>query len=170
MKQCQQCGKVKEYNQFSKRVASKDGLQGKCKECNKKDNFDFRTQKPEHHAQWQKNNVKQHSQNVKRWYHNNAAADNSRSSIYFITAPDDFVYVGMCQTRFNRRIAAHKKMFKLNKGKLPLLHTSFSKWGWKKHKWKVIDLSGIDREMLKIIESNIIKINKAKGISLNVLD
>ena len=34
-KQCAQCGKVKDVSQFSKCKARHDGLQVKCKACNK---------------------------------------------------------------------------------------------------------------------------------------
>jgi hypothetical protein len=168
MKQCNQCLKTKEYSQFSKRSASKDGLQGKCKQCNKIDNYNFRTEKPEHHVEWQRTNKDKFYKYVKQWYYKKAIADDSRSTIYTITAPDGKVYVGMCQTIFSRRVAAHRKSYKLNKNTLPLLHKSFDKWGWNNHIWNTVDLSGIDRGMLKIIESNMIKIHKLEGISLNI--
>jgi hypothetical protein len=168
LKHCNSCGQTKEISQFSKRSKSADGLQGKCKECNKKDNLEFRTQKPEHHAIWQKTNKEKFHQYVSKWYNSKVIKDDSRSKIYTITAPNGKVYVGMCQTAFSRRVAAHRKTFKENKRTLPLLHKSFEQFGWDNHIWNTIDLSGVDREMLKIIESNMIKINKVEGISLNI--
>ena len=57
MKQCKQCGEVKEATQFSKSSSSKDKLQPKCKNCNSKDNHKFRTEiNPQHHAKWQTSN------------------------------------------------------------------------------------------------------------------
>ena len=46
---CQQCGKNKSIDEFSKRAASKDGLQPKCKACNKVQNDTYRL---EHEDYW----------------------------------------------------------------------------------------------------------------------
>ncbi len=43
-KKCQACGIDKDQSEYSKRSASKDGLQQRCKQCNKKDNHKFRTE------------------------------------------------------------------------------------------------------------------------------
>ncbi len=53
-KECKLCKKVKDESEFSKRAASRDGLQLRCKACNANDNKKFRTEKPEHHAEWHK--------------------------------------------------------------------------------------------------------------------
>ncbi len=52
MKNCIGCNKSLTSDQFSKRSASKDGLQDKCKVCNKADNAKFRKEKPEYINEW----------------------------------------------------------------------------------------------------------------------
>ena len=57
IKECSKCKSVKETTQFSKCSARMDGLQDKCKSCNKVDNLKFREEiNPQHHAEWQRNN------------------------------------------------------------------------------------------------------------------
>ena len=52
MKVCTGCNKSLAINQFAKRSASPDGLQHKCKICNKSDNAKFREEKPEYINNW----------------------------------------------------------------------------------------------------------------------
>jgi len=63
-----QCGETKDVINFSKSVARKDGLQDYCKACNKKNNLKFRTQiNPQHHAEWQRNNLDRLNELVKKY-------------------------------------------------------------------------------------------------------
>jgi hypothetical protein len=164
-KLCKECSKVKEITQFSKRKASTDGLQPKCKQCNSKDNELFRTEKPEHHMLWQKINAEQHLRNVSRY----RRADKA-SVIYSITSPDGYVYIGMTQTYVSVRMLEHRKHFRREHGKLPILHQSFDKFGFENHKVDVVlELEGIDRTQLRFIEKSFIQSFQQKGISLNKL-
>jgi hypothetical protein len=163
-KQCKQCGKVKETTQFSKMSASSDGLQPKCKKCNSKDNLEFRTQNPEHHVQWQRNNPQQHIINVSRYRRADKAG-----KIYSITSPDGFVYIGMTNTHISVRMQEHKAHFRRGKIKLPLLHDSFRKFGFHNHKIDVVlELDGIDRKQLGFIEKTFIQLYKQQNKSLNI--
>ena len=164
-KLCRECNKVKEITQYSKRAASPDGLQMKCKQCNSKDNKDFRINRPEHHMEWQRSNADQHSRNVARY----RKADKS-SKIYSITAPDGGVYIGMTQTHIAVRMLEHRAHFRRGKVKLPKLHESFIKFGIENHKVDlVLELEGIDRTQLRFIENAFINSFTQQGKSLNIL-
>ena len=163
-KECSKCGNVKETTQFSKSRANKDGLQYACKRCNSKTNLVFRTDKPEHHADWQKNNPEQHVRNVARY-----RKAGTNGLIYSITNPDGFVYIGMTQTPFSVRLGEHKKQYRRGRGNIPALHKSYDAYGYNNHKANVIlELEGIDRVQLAFIETTFIQLYKELGKSLNI--
>jgi hypothetical protein len=167
MKECNQCGKVKDTTQFYKRAASPDGLQFKCKSCCKVVNQNFRTTKPEYQTQWYKKNWDKWIQYCNEWVKENVKADNSRSAIYYIINPEQKVYVGSTQTLFSYRKAAHKKEYKKKSGVMPGLHKSFDLYGYDKHKWVILDMAGTDRETLRTIEYTMINHFNQLGMSLN---
>lgn len=167
-KQCYCCGKSKLTSEFSKRKASKDGLQGKCKQCNKIDNLKFRTEiNPEHHAEWQRNNLDKLSKIVKRY----RKADKS-GKIYLIQNPEGECYIGMTEAHLNVRWTEHlihyKQASKGKRGPLPYLHESFDKFGTESHTIRTIyESDDISRKQLKWMETLFIKSFKNSGASLN---
>lgn len=169
-KQCYNCGETKSTTEFSKRSASKDGLQGKCKVCNKADNYKFRTEiNPEHHAEWQRNNLDRVWEIVAKY----RRADKN-SLIYSIQNPNKDTYIGMTQMHFTVRKWEHVSNYHKNKlGKkgalrIPLLYDSFDKYGVDAHKFEVVaDFGKMDREQLRFIESTFIKSFQKEGKSLN---
>ena len=162
-KLCKECGILKETIQYSKRSASTDGLQPKCKQCNSKDNKDFRTENPAHHMQWQKDNAEQHVRNVSRY----RRADKP-GIIYSISNENGEHYIGMTNTYISVRMFEHKTHYRRRHGDIPKLHESFDKFGFDNHKVDVLlELEGIDRQQLRFIEKSFIQIFKQKGISLN---
>ena len=167
-KTCNQCNSTKSTNEFYKRSASPDGLQFKCKACCKVVNQNFRETKPEYQTQWYKKNWDKWIQYCNEWVKENVKADNSRSAIYYIINPEQKVYVGSTQTLFSYRKAAHKKEYKKKSGVMPGLHKSFDMYGYDKHKWYIIDMSGVDRETLRTIEYQMINQFHKNGMSLNV--
>ena len=167
MKVCNQCNKSKPITSFYKMSASKDGLQPKCKECCKVVNHNFREAKPEYQLEWQKTNHTKWLEYVTNWAKKNVKADISRSAIYFITNPDNKIYVGHTQTAFSQRKSAHKVQWHDDKRTLPYLHKSFSTYGWENHKWEVIDMAGLDKETLITIEYTMANHFNKLGISLN---
>ena len=168
MKVCNQCNKSKPTTEFYKRSASPDGLQLKCKACCKIINKNFREEKPEYQIQWQRTNKDKWLGYVRNWARENVCANDSRSTIYYIVNPENKVYVGSTQTLFSYRKAAHKKEYKKHSGVMPLLHKSFDMYGYDKHKWVVLDMSGTDRETLRTIEYTMINHFHQLGMSLNV--
>ena len=168
-KQCNGCGKSKDITQFSKRTASKDHLQDRCKQCNSKDNQKFRTEiNPQHHAKWQTTNWNKFVGYLKKY----RKADKT-GIIYAITNPDGFSYIGMSEMYLKVRVIEHKKHYRQYKqGKrqsLPALHDSFDKYGVDNHNFKTIfESEGIDRLQLKYIESSFIEAVKQTGKSLNI--
>ena len=171
MKECKKCMEYKEYSQFSKCKARRDGYQDRCKICNRIDNLKFRTEiNPEHHAKWQQNNRKRTVEIVCKY----RRADKP-GIVYALISPDDAVYVGMTKTPLSVRMLEHKVKYrryiagKITKSIHPLLFDSFTKWGIENHKVKVLfEDEGIDRTALKQIESSFIQAFKEKGNSLNI--
>lgn len=168
VKQCNGCGKTLPITNFSKRTASKDGLQPKCKGCNSKDNLQFRTEKPEHHQIWQKKNPTRLLELVSKY-----RRGDKPGIIYYIKNPAGQYYIGMSNTYLNVRLIEHKVKWRRwveGNGKLacPLLFNSISKWGWENHRTGIIIKDeNIDRKGLRELEKETIKFFKSKGISLN---
>jgi hypothetical protein len=164
MVQCKECGQLKESTQFSKCSSTRNGLQPKCKSCNKKDNLIFRTEKPEHHEKWQHNNLQRVCELVRKY----RKADKT-GKIYSITNKDGFVYVGMTKTPISVRILEHKSQYKRRHGIIPKLHESFDKFGFENHRIDILlELEEIDRKQLGFIESTFINLYQQKGKSLNI--
>ena len=168
-KQCTECGKVKEATQFSKCSSAKSGLQPKCKQCNRRDNQIFRTDKPEHHVEWQQNNMERVCELVKKY----RKADKN-SLIYSIRNPAGETYIGMTKMYLKVRRLEHISHY--NKSKtgsmrrsIPLLHKSFDKYGIDNHQFEVVaDFGNMDRKQLGFIESSFIKAFSEIGKSLNI--
>lgn len=167
-KECKGCGKVKETTEFSKRSASPDGLQLKCKVCNKNDNKKFRTEiNPEHHSKWQRANKKR----VHEIHYKYRRADKG-GKVYYIINPEGKVYIGMTEMYLNVRIAEHRRNYRRYlKGKthaLPLLFDSFDKWGVESHRYgTLLEFDHNDRKEMKLFEKELIIICQNMGISLN---
>jgi hypothetical protein len=168
MKTCQKCHKVKDTNQFSKCSSNKDGLQYKCKECNKVDNLKFRTEiNPTHHKKWQAKNWDKFIDYVKKY----RKADKT-PLLYSIKNPDGLQYIGMTMMSFSVRLLEHRSHYRRasmgKRDRLGLLHDSFDKFGIENHEFKVIkECPGLSREQLKQLESAFITLNKFQNISLN---
>jgi predicted GIY-YIG superfamily endonuclease len=167
-KQCKLCGETKDTTQFSKCSSTKDKLQPRCKECNKKDNHKFRTEiNPTHHKNWQN----KHWNTFIGYMRKYRKADKT-GIIYSIKNPDGFEYIGMSMMNFSVRLLEHRSHYKrASKGKrdrLELLHDSFDKYGVDKHEFKVVkECPGLSREQLKELEKAYITLNKFQNISLN---
>lgn len=170
MKECKKCGKVKDYSQFSKKTKSKDGLQDRCKACNKVDNDYFRFElNPEHHAEWQRKNPQRLVEIVAK----HRRADKA-GVVYALIAPDGYVYVGETKTHLNVRIMEHRvKYRRFLEGKVtslhPLLFESFNKYGFENHKLEILYKNEtISKKELKEIEKKYIQQYKQIGKSLNI--
>jgi hypothetical protein len=167
-KQCKLCGETKDTTQFSKCSSTKDKLQPRCKECNKKDNLKFRTEiNPTHHQKWQTDNWGSFVEYMRKY----RKADKV-GIIYSITNPEGMVYVGYSQAYFSVRKNYHNSHYKRAKmGKrrrLPGLHDSFDKYGLENHQFKVLkECPGFTKEQLLELENAYITLNKFQNISLN---
>ena len=166
-KNCNQCNQSKPTSEFYKRTISADGLQMKCKSCVKIINQNFRETKPKYQVEWQRTNNKRWNKYVVEWSTKNVKADDSRSAIYYIINPEQKVYVGHTQTIFSARKSAHKIQYRDRTTCLPYLHHSFDLYGYDKHKWVVMDMSGMDKETLQMIEYKLINNFSKTGMSLN---
>ncbi len=149
-KTCSNCNELKSTKQFSKYSKSKDGLQARCKECNKKTNDN---KNPTYYLENQK--------------------ANKNGIIYTITNPLGEVYIGSTKRRADLRFMMHKSTYKYQKlhgySTFPQLHKSFSQWGIDAHVFEVIkDLGNISKEELLSIERKMIIALKSNGKSLNI--
>ena len=170
-KHCNKCGKTKETTQFSKKTASKDGLQTYCKECNKKDNLLFRREiNPAHHQKWQKQNLKRVAEIVSKY-----RCAKEYGTIYYIQNPAGEFYIGMTKTPLKVRIMEHRVKYRRQKeGKIksfcPLLYNSFETYGIDKHQiGTLLEFDNISREQLREYEKTIIDTFKALNKSLNII-
>jgi hypothetical protein len=166
-KSCNKCNKTKPITEFYKRSASPDGLQFSCKSCVKENNANFREAKPQYQIEWQRINSDKWSKYISNWAKSNVNADDKRSALYYITNPEQKVYIGSTQTMFSQRKSAHKIHYKNKTRRIPLLHDSFDMYGWDTHKWTIIDMAGVDRETLRTIEYAMINHYNKLGMSLN---
>jgi hypothetical protein len=169
VKQCYNCGKTKPTTEFSKCKARKDGLQNRCKSCNKVDNRIFRTEiNPQHHAQWQINNPGRQQEIIAKY-----RKGDKPGLIYYIQNPAGQYYIGMTKTYLNVRLIEHRVKWRRNregKSKLacPFLFNSFDKWGFENHKWGIIIKDETaSRQQLREWEKETIQFFMNKGISLN---
>lgn len=168
MKECNRCHKVKDTKEFSKCKRNKDGLQYKCKQCDKETNLKFRTEiNPTHHKNWQYTNWDKFIEYVKKY----RKADKT-PLIYSITNPDGLQYIGMTMMNFSVRLWEHRahyrRVLKGKRQRLGLLHDSFDKYGMDNHEFKVIkELPNFTREQLKEVEKAYITLNQFQNISLN---
>lgn len=168
MKECKECGKVKDTTQFSKKTKSKDGLQDKCKQCNKKDNHKFRTElDPEYQTKW-------YSKYMGEWteYMSKYRKSDKLPIIYAIVAPDGKEYIGQTMmylgVRRSEHIRHYKRALKGKRDRLPLLHDSFDLHGLENHQFKVVkELPNFTRKQLREVEIQFIASNKIQKISLN---
>lgn len=167
-KQCNKCGEVKDTTKFSKCSRKKDGLQPRCKECNKKDNLKFRTEiNPKHHKVWQKTHMTELSGYIKKY----RKADKT-PIIYSITNPEGKQYIGQTMMNFTVRIIEHRAHYKRasqnKRERLDLLHDSFDKYGMDNHQFKIMkELPNFTRKQLHEVEKAYIVLNKLQNISLN---
>lgn len=167
-KQCNRCGKVKDTTEFSKQTRSKDGLQPRCKSCNKKDNHKFRTEiNPKHHKVWQKTHMNELSGYIKKY----RKADKT-PIIYSITNPEGKQYIGQTMMNFSVRILEHRSHYRRasqnKRERLDLLHDSFDKHGMDNHQFKIMkELPNFTRKQLHEVEKAYIVLNKLQNISLN---
>jgi hypothetical protein len=163
-KQCTRCGSVKETTQFSKRTNSKDGLQSHCKECNIKANQLFRNQlNPNYMTDW-------YSNNRPKWneYINDYSRAGDTNTIYAITSPNSYVYIGHSQRKKRFRLSEHKRFYRTShKNKLPLLWESFDRYGINNHTFEVLTQFKGTKEEGMAVETKLIQFYKSINKSLN---
>lgn len=168
-KQCNGCGKIKDTTLFSKCSSTKDKLQPRCKECNKKDNLKFRTEiNPNHHQKWQDNNWDKFVGYMKTY-----RKANKTPIIYSITNPEGKQYIGMSEMYHTVRFLEHRQHYKRalkgKRNRLSGLHDSFDKFGIENHEFKVVkECTGLNRKQLAELENAYITLNKFQNISLNI--
>lgn len=122
-KHCNECGLYKEPSEYSKCKSRKDGLQPKCKDCNKKDNDSFRTDNKEY---WSYETG--YFSDKEKWnYISLYQSADKPIKIYMITFPDGSKYIGSTKAYLHIRLARHisdyrRVLLGYHKKMIPLLH------------------------------------------------
>lgn len=130
-KQCNECNEVKEVTEFSKRSKSKDGLQPKCKACNKKINDKYRSENKEY---WSYEPGGYFDSKEKWDYMRLYQIADKTIKIYVITFDDgETKYIGSTKchlnVRLSRHIADYKRFLEGKRDrKIPLLHKKFGEF------------------------------------------
>jgi hypothetical protein len=141
-KTCRGCGELKEVIHFSKCKSLPDGLQYKCKQCNKIDNKLFNVTNPKYF--WGEDSsyfVKDNKKNTK--YIKEYRRGNKQCIIYAISS-DDGIYVGFTKCHLSVRMQGHHTDYTIRHGYLKNLHAAFDKYGFEELRSKVIILEQFD--------------------------
>ena len=125
-KLCRKCLTDKTVIEFSKKRASKDGLQETCKQCNKKNNDTYRKEHPDY---WSYKDGYFSDSDKWKYISEYMAADKS-IKIYKIELPNNKYYIGstkaLLNVRMSRHIQDYRRYINGNKDKtIPLLHKEF---------------------------------------------
>lgn len=128
-KHCNSCGKYKEVNDFSKCRSRKDGLQPKCKICNKNDNAKFREKNKDYYSY----DTGYFADKSKWEYMNLYQLADKTIKIYMISFDDGTKYIGSTKCHLNvrmtRHIADYKRYLEGQKDRvIPLLHEKFDEF------------------------------------------
>lgn len=127
---CKQCGKDKPRKEFSKRTKSKDGLQPKCKSCNKVQNDAYRDENSEY---WSYETGYFSDKQKWKYISEYNRADKS-IKIYKIILPDNKIYVGSTKRHMSTRMTSHLADYRaytlgLRQKYIPGLYEAFEKIG-----------------------------------------
>lgn len=171
-KYCSKCGETKDTTEFSVNNSKKDGLQSYCKVCNSKSNQIFREKNPlymiDPNNGWFERNRDKWNEYIRGFWQSTKGIQ----TIYKITAPDGFVYVGSTgyDNPKNRFIIHHYDWYSPSRRaahSIPLLHESFDIHGWDAHTIQYIEQFKGVRDEGYARENYWIKYYKDLGISLN---
>lgn len=127
---CQQCGEDKPREEFSKRTKSKDGLQPKCKQCNKVQNDAYRDENSEY---WSYETG--YFSNKQKWKYISEYNKADKSiKVYKIILPKNKVYVGSTKRHMTTRMTSHLSDYRsyklgLRQKYIPGLYDEFDKLG-----------------------------------------
>ena len=106
-KQCAKCGKLKSHSEFSKRKASKDGLQPNCKSCNKVINDEWRENNPRY---W--NYEDGYFSDKSKWqYITRYQKADKTIKCYELTVGDAY-YIGVTKSHLHVRMNLHINQFR----------------------------------------------------------
>ena len=127
---CKQCGESKPHEEFSKRTASLDGLQHKCKSCNKIQNDLYRDKNSEY---WSYETGYFSDKDKWKYILEYNRADKS-IKIYKIELPNGEVYIGSTKRHMSVRMTAHLSDYRnwlmgLRQKYIPGLYDAFKKIG-----------------------------------------
>jgi hypothetical protein len=82
MKKCTKCNVEKEFTEFGKGKAYKDGLRSHCKSCRKEVNKKWREQNKEYNKEWYKKNKESRKEYKREWRRQNRERVNEHSKKY----------------------------------------------------------------------------------------
>lgn len=171
MKLCNQCHKHKYLSEFYKNKAQKDGLQNRCKECCKINNYWFRKKRPNYYwgGEGEEGYFIKHYDHIVDYNTQYQKADKI-GKIYCIETPCG-MYIGHTRRHFHSRLSDHENDWKLNKKFMPKLHSCLDNFTKEEsHKYirdaYILEKSDGERKDLIILQKKWIKhfINQKKII------
>jgi hypothetical protein len=123
-KKCNKCSETKSISEFSKNKASKDGVNNRCKVCDKFATKQWQLDNPEYSKEnaknWRINNLERKKELVKNWILNNSERQKKNiknwkyktSGVYAIYDNNNtLLYIGQSK-QLNGRISNHKSFIK----------------------------------------------------------
>ena len=136
LKTCPKCKERKPHSEFCKNKNKKDGLQYKCKKCQKK----YRKENTEKERQRHKQYRKENPEKVKQYYkqYNEKYRKNLPAAVYKIeNTKTGQVYIGQT-TQYKQRWGNHKSRLRHNKHRNPKLQEDYDKYGLDAFEFKII--------------------------------
>jgi hypothetical protein len=152
-KLCDRCEIVKALTAFSKRKASKDGLQNYCKECNKVNNTQYRKDNPNFFMEWYNRNE---DNRIKAKFNNSKSHARWGGGVYLvINKPEEKMYIGVTNKLARRKIEHwnQKELGKLSSG-LKELYEDMKRIGRDNFEFVILELVDPNNEALLFTREN----------------
>jgi hypothetical protein len=125
MKHCTDCSKLKPYDDFHKRRASKDGLNSRCKVCHNAYTTRYRKEiRPDY---W--NCRDGYFSKRENWeYISDYRRADKDITVYLMRVKDDWFYIGMTKAKLNVRLSTHKADYRNPRPDKPRIRNLHSMW------------------------------------------
>ncbi len=162
-KDCNRKGIPLPLSEFSKDKSKKDGLQYKCKDCNKKTNNTFKINNPNHWVGWRKNSKEHLSQ-----YEKNISMSEGYGVYFLINIPTQKYYIG--EGQLYKRRSQHFSHLQRGVSKYGTLQSLWNQYpNIKDWEFKVIKKwDWENKEEGRLLETQLILEENNKNISKNI--
>lgn len=150
---CDKCQTLRVLTAFSKRRAAKDGLQQYCKECNKKDNTQYRKDNPTFFMDWYHRNEENR---IKAKFNMKKSHARWGGGVYMVVnKPEEKIYIGVTNKLARRKIEHwnQRECGKLSSG-LKELYTDMHRLGRDNFEFIILELVDPNNETLLFTREN----------------